>query len=266
MALTDKLTAIGDAIREKEGTTDLIALGDMPARIQALSTGGGDYSDDPVRQSVIKYMSTNANLLTEFVVPAGATAIAEGQFTKRYSLKNMIYEDESLIRYIYSNAFSECSDLALTTLPSGVEQIYNSAFYKCTKLALTELPSKLLKINQYAFLNCKNLQFNTFPNGLTIINAGAFSGAWENTKPAMITLPASIQTIGENCFENVMVAKFRLLGTPTAIGSSSFNSSYITDIYVPWVKNNGGAADDYAPWGASYATIHYNTSPDEVIT
>ena len=33
MALTDKLTAIGNAIREKEGSTGLIALSDMPSRI-----------------------------------------------------------------------------------------------------------------------------------------------------------------------------------------------------------------------------------------
>jgi hypothetical protein len=36
MALIDKLSAIGDAIREKNGTTDLIPLGDMPAAIQAI--------------------------------------------------------------------------------------------------------------------------------------------------------------------------------------------------------------------------------------
>lgn len=40
MALIDKLSAIGDAIREKNGTTDLIPLGDMPAAIEAIQTGG----------------------------------------------------------------------------------------------------------------------------------------------------------------------------------------------------------------------------------
>lgn len=40
MALTDKLTAIGDAIREKNGTTDLIPLADMPQAILDISGGG----------------------------------------------------------------------------------------------------------------------------------------------------------------------------------------------------------------------------------
>ena len=36
------LTAIGDAIREKTGKTDLIAPGDMPAEIGSITTGGGE--------------------------------------------------------------------------------------------------------------------------------------------------------------------------------------------------------------------------------
>ena len=41
MALIDKLTAIGNAIREKTGTTDLIPLADMPQVILNIEGGGG---------------------------------------------------------------------------------------------------------------------------------------------------------------------------------------------------------------------------------
>ncbi len=41
MALTDKLSAIGNAIREKTGKTDLIKLEDMPKAIAAITTQGG---------------------------------------------------------------------------------------------------------------------------------------------------------------------------------------------------------------------------------
>ncbi len=40
MALTDKLTAIGNAIRAKTGGTDLIPLADMPAAIESIPSGG----------------------------------------------------------------------------------------------------------------------------------------------------------------------------------------------------------------------------------
>ena len=42
MALTDKLTSIANAIREKGGTTEKLTLDAMPTAIAALSTGGGD--------------------------------------------------------------------------------------------------------------------------------------------------------------------------------------------------------------------------------
>lgn len=41
MALTDKLTAIADAIRSKGGTTDQLTLSGMVDAINAIQTGGG---------------------------------------------------------------------------------------------------------------------------------------------------------------------------------------------------------------------------------
>ena len=46
MALTNKLTAIGDAIRAKTGKTDLISLDQMPAEIESIQ-GGGDGGATP---------------------------------------------------------------------------------------------------------------------------------------------------------------------------------------------------------------------------
>ena len=40
MALTDKLSAIGNAIREKTGGTDLLTLDQMPAEIANIQGGG----------------------------------------------------------------------------------------------------------------------------------------------------------------------------------------------------------------------------------
>lgn len=43
MALIDKLTAIGDAIRAKTGKNDLISLSDMPEKIDSISTNADSY-------------------------------------------------------------------------------------------------------------------------------------------------------------------------------------------------------------------------------
>ena len=39
MALTDKLTAIANAIRAKDGTSDKMTLAEMPSKIAAIQTG-----------------------------------------------------------------------------------------------------------------------------------------------------------------------------------------------------------------------------------
>lgn len=41
MALTDKLTAIADAIRAKTGDSEKLSLDDMPTAIASIETGGG---------------------------------------------------------------------------------------------------------------------------------------------------------------------------------------------------------------------------------
>lgn len=46
MALIDKLSAIGDAIREKTGKNDLLTLDEMPAEISAIETGGGELPEE----------------------------------------------------------------------------------------------------------------------------------------------------------------------------------------------------------------------------
>lgn len=42
MALTNKLSSIGDAIRAKTGKSSLLTLDQMPTEIQSISGGGGD--------------------------------------------------------------------------------------------------------------------------------------------------------------------------------------------------------------------------------
>ena len=55
MALTDKLSAIGDAIREKTGGTDLLTLDQMPAEIASITTGSGGEVEPIVLSGDCKY-------------------------------------------------------------------------------------------------------------------------------------------------------------------------------------------------------------------
>ena len=63
MALTDKLSAIGSAIREKTGGTELLTLDAMPVAIQGIQAGGGKLKYLKI-QFYNKYLEpfTNENL------------------------------------------------------------------------------------------------------------------------------------------------------------------------------------------------------------
>ena len=52
MALTNKLTAIGNAIRAKNGETALYTLDEMPQKIAAIEGGGGGSSSGVIGQLV----------------------------------------------------------------------------------------------------------------------------------------------------------------------------------------------------------------------
>jgi len=58
---------------------------------------------------------------------------------------------------IGTEAFKNCTNLALTSLPSGLTSIEQSAFQGCTNLALTELPAGVTNIGSSAFFGCTDL-------------------------------------------------------------------------------------------------------------
>ncbi len=120
---------------------------------------------------------------------------------------------------------------------------------------ITELPSDITKIGNYAFYNCKNIALTSLPSGITEIGNNAFSFC-DNL--ALTSLPDGITKIDNYAFrwcDSLITITFK--GTPTSISNSAFDGcDNLTNIYVPWAE---GAVSG-APWGATNATIHYNTT------
>ena len=280
MALTDKLSAIGDAIRAKTGGTDMLTLDQMPTAIAGIQTGsgsGGDYNIIVTNNSdgtqsfaitdasgssggsgfwdedYVKKFIQRDNTVTSVVLPDGITKIGSGVFY------NCMYLDidtlPDTILEIGSSAFSYCFNLSLTSLPSGLTKIDTNAFSNCKKLALTSLPSGLTEISLGTFNYCENLDLTYLPSGLTEIGSSAFSYC---KKISITSIPEGVISIGTNAFLGcVGLTSITFNGTPTSISITAFkNCTNITDIYVPWAE--GAVAN--APWGATNATIHYNTT------
>ena len=94
MALTDKLSAIGSAIREKTGGTELLTLDAMPVAIQSIQAGGGELKyiqmatsfSMPKNRDGIKTI-TNTNLPTNYTF----VMVMNGAIT-RYNVSTGIVE------------------------------------------------------------------------------------------------------------------------------------------------------------------------------
>lgn len=183
------LTAIGEAIREKTGGTELIPPLDMATAIESIETGGGGFWDEDTVRNFL-----GGGRFTP-IFPDGLTKIGEHKF--------------------YSCVLSLENDTL--SIPEGITHISNSAFRYCLGFRTLILPTTLESLGDYVFGGSTSLNSVTFkssPTGLT--------------------------------------------------GRTFWDGDYITDIYVPWAETD--EINEYAPWGATNATIHYNYITDEDVT
>ena len=146
MALTDKLTAIANAIRAKDGTSDTMTLEEMPSKIAAIQGGATEpYIEETYDQ--------NGNLISATL--HGHTVLRNNAFNGCSSLESISLP--SGIMDIGNSAFSGCSSLALINLPSSIKTIGSSAFQSCSGLTSITFEGTPESIGSYAFYNCQNL-------------------------------------------------------------------------------------------------------------
>ncbi len=96
---------------------------------------------------------------------------------------------------------------------------------------LSRLPEGTTYIAKNCFLDCKTITISEIPAGVTTIEDAAFNGC-------------------------TGITSITFKGTPTSIATCFYRATNITDIYVPWAE---GAVSG-APWGATNATMHYDSA------
>lgn len=159
MALTDKLTAIGDAIRSKTGSSDLLTLDEMPQKIQSIQTGGGGGADTGLADSLVNGTITS------------------------YS---------SDVQTLREHAFSDCA-LTSVSLPN-VTLIPDNAFSYCEKLASCDFPKVETIDGAYTFNSCSSLEKIIFPSLTSISDMGMW--AWCKSTLALILPNSTVATCG----------------------------------------------------------------------
>lgn len=185
--------------------------------------------EDEAYDSYYNTMATQTALDAELeitVIPYGAITINDLEY-EGLAVKMLILPNT--LRSIGEEAFRE-TDVHSIVFPPSLTAIGGGAFMECTYLQNVILPKYLEVIEESVFDGCPNLSFVEIPERVKEIRLRAFASS-------------GLRSV---CFK----------GTPKTIAFNAFaNCTNIKHIYVPWAS--GEVAD--APWGATNATIHYET-------
>ena len=137
------LTAIGNAIRNKKGTNNLINPANFAAEIEGIETGSTSSGGD---SETLKALIDRS--LTSITIPNGVTTIGGYAFRGCSKLTNVTIP--SSVTEIKGYAFSGCSQLTNVTISNGVTTIGSDAFSSCSKLTNVTIPSSVTSIGSYA--------------------------------------------------------------------------------------------------------------------
>ena len=187
------MTAIGDAIRYKEESTEKIPTKEMPGRIRAIEsgvkvTGTITVTDEDAGKTIdvsefefafIDISSSAEGTLTidgsmnnqtiyptqwwEKIVVSVPTTVVD--MTENGMIDNSMVQcviPESMTK-IVPYAFYNLTSLKELTIGSGIVSIGGYAFYGCSGLENLIVPSNVTTVNTYMFANCtglKTLQYN----------------------------------------------------------------------------------------------------------
>lgn len=126
MALIDKLSAIGNAIREKTGKEELLTLDAMPGEIRSIQSGGS----------------------------ADTSTIEEGFLNHTYP--SGVYRNDQ-VEKIYDYTFMENYNLTSVSLPNA-KRCETGSFYYCGNLEEIDLPNcEYIGSQSFAYCGLKNV-------------------------------------------------------------------------------------------------------------
>lgn len=167
MALTEKLIAIADAIRDKTGGTEGMTLDEMPTQIAGIETGGGenrfDYqSSVPSFQNAV--FESDAEITVRYGAKAKALEFGTGAFMNVKNLKKVtVIYDGTLTGKASAKTFFRGSSIVTVDLTGVTDKIQFSSldrmFYSNALCEiLGEMDLSACTTTNYAFVNCYSLE------------------------------------------------------------------------------------------------------------
>lgn len=188
------LTDIGNAIRNKNGSTSQYKPSEMAGAINDITTGTTT-QDNTVINSILD-RSISGNYVNDDLTEIG--------------------------RY----AFDFCGQLTSATF-AKVTKVDMSAFSDCRSLESISLP-EVKEIEQSAFAYCSSLKSISMPKIKRLSNDRDYWGIFDYCGMTTINIPSTIQSIGKNAFESSKITTINIDKPAGSISGAPWGASGAT--------------------------------------
>jgi hypothetical protein len=119
-------------------------------------------------------------------------------------------------------AYKSCIGIKTLVIAEGITYLRKEAFSNCKNLYIVTLPTTLNSLGDYAFSKTAIRTLN-FPNGIKVLHSGVCSGC---INLQSVILPDSLEEIGNSVFYNTGLTSIVLPNTVKKIGWSAFERCY----------------------------------------
>ena len=188
------LADIGNAIRNKNGSTNQYKPSEMAGAINDITTQGKT-QDNTILNSILD-RSISGNYVNDDLTEIG--------------------------RY----AFDFCAQLTSATF-TKVTKIYGSAFSDCRSLESISLP-EVKEIEQSAFAYCSSLKSISIPKIEVLSSDNSYWGIFDYCGLTTINIPSTIQSIGKTAFESTKITTINIDKPAGSISGAPWGASGAT--------------------------------------
>ena len=191
-------------------------------------------------------------------IPASVREISANAFRCCRRLREVVFEERSMLTRIGESAFEGCSSLAKIDFPEGLARIGGRCFYK-GGLEEVVLPASVRVVEASALENCTRLRSARLNEGLERLGERAFAGsALENIQLLAtlkeirrqtfcgckslerVEIPSGAESIGRECFQNSGVQEITLPDTLKEVHEDALSGG--GELRTVWVEE--GCAPD----------------------